>query len=110
MDHNIQITCRHLKLSDAIRGYVYDNFKKLERHFQNITHIHVTLSVFKVDRRKPKVTRSKVHTAKGLILLPNKHEIIVERASDNLYTSIDLLVGVLDEQLIEINRMMKEHK
>lgn len=103
----IQITGRNIKLTDAIRDMVNDKFEKLEKHFNHIMHIHVTLKVNKVDRSKPKGDQRKLQSAKALILLPSKHEIIAEESTDDLYSSIDLLVNTLDRQLIETNRMMK---
>jgi len=106
----IQITGRHLKITDALRNDVHTKLRKLEKHFPHITRIHITLSTLNVDRRKPKVTRPKIHTAKGLISLPNKPEIVAEKTTDNLYTSIDLLIDVLDEQLKKANGMMKQRR
>jgi putative sigma-54 modulation protein len=106
MDHPIQITARNsLEITPAIRNAVLEKFEKLEHHFNNITHIHVFLSVAKVDRSKPKVNKRKLHTAKALLLLPDKHEIVVEETKDDLYTSIDVLVDVLDRQLINTGRV-----
>src|SRR5579872_402494 len=99
----IQITGRNIKLTDTIRNMVNEKFEKLKRHFNHITHIHVTLKVNKVDRNKPKdgiKQLKKLQTAKALILLPDKHEIIAEESTDDLYNSIDVLVDTLDRQLI----------
>lgn len=104
----IQITGRNIKLTDAIRDMVNEKFEKLKRHFSHITHIHVTLKVNKVDRSKPKGNSRKLQTAKALVLLPSKHEIIAEESTDDLYSSIDLLIDTLDRQLKETNREMKE--
>ncbi len=103
----IQITGRNIELTDAIRGMVNEKFKKLERHFNHITHIHVTLKVNKVDRSKPKGDIRKLQSAKALILLPSKHEIVAEESTDDLYSSIDLLVDSLDRQLKDTNQKMK---
>jgi putative sigma-54 modulation protein len=106
----IQITGRNIELTDAIRDMVNKKFEKLSKHFNHITHIHVTLKVNNVDRSKPKGDKrelKKLQTAKALILLPSKHEIVAEESTTDLYDSIDRLVSTLDRQLIETNRMMK---
>lgn len=104
----IQITGRHLEITDAIREAVTKKFHKLERHFPHITRIHVTLSVDNIDRREIKKTdRPQNHKAKALISLPNKHEIVAEESTDDLYASIDGLVATLDRQLIKTNGIMK---
>lgn len=107
MDNPIQITYRHGEITEALRNAVTNNFQKLERHFPNITHIHVTLSVSAVDRSKPKVDKRKFQKAKALVLLPGGHEIIAEESSDNMYTSIDVLSKTVDHRLVEIKKKMQ---
>jgi putative sigma-54 modulation protein len=107
MDNPIQITFRHGDITDALRNAVNEHFHKLERHFGNITHMHVTLSVSKVDRTKPKVDKRQFHKAKALVLLPGGHEIIAEESSDNMYTSIDVLAKTMDHLVIEAKRKMQ---
>lgn len=105
----IQITGRNIELTDAIRDTVNEKFKKLQKHFSHITHIHVTLRVNKVDR-SPKGESGdvrKLQSAKALIQLPSQPDIVAEKSTDNLYSSIDLLVDILDHKLVEANRMMK---
>jgi len=108
MDNPIQITCRHADLTDGIREAVNKKFKKLGKYFSGITRIHVILDISHVDRRKPKVDRPKVHKAEAVISLPSKPDLVVHKTSDDLYSSIDLLVDTLDRQLVKINKRMKD--
>ena len=45
----ITITGHQLEVTDALREYINTKFAKLERHFDKITSIRVTLSVEKVN-------------------------------------------------------------
>lgn len=105
----IQITGRNIELTDAIRDMVNEKFEKLKKHFSHITHIHVTLEVTKVDRtpKGEKGELRKLQSAKALILLPNKPPLVATESTGDLYSSIDLLVKNLDQQLVETNREMK---
>ena len=47
----INLTGHHLDLTDALRDYVHDKFRRLERHFDHINNVHVILEVDKVKIR-----------------------------------------------------------
>lgn len=98
----IQITGKHLSLTPTLKSDVNKKFQKLERHFPQMTGIHVTLSLEKVDHREQ-------HLAKAHITLP-RGDIIAEESSDDMYASIDVLVDKLDKQLIKHKEKMKEDR
>lgn len=85
----INITGHQLDITEAIREYINGKFTKLERHFDKITSIRVTLSVEKV---KQKIDAT---------LLIAGGEIIANAEHDDMYAAIDLLVDKLDRQLIK---------
>jgi len=89
----IQITALHLELTGAIKDHVNEKFKRLERHFHQISHTHVTLTV---DKKFQQIAKATMHLAGG-------KDIIASCTSENLYGSIDLLIDKLDEQI-------KKHK
>ena len=43
----LQLTGRHVEITDSIRDYVNKRFEKLERHFDRISQAHVILNVEK---------------------------------------------------------------
>ncbi len=51
----INITGHHVDLTEALHYYVHAKIEKLERHFDNITNVQVTLSVEK-NRHKAEAT------------------------------------------------------
>ncbi|NLJ13190.1 ribosome hibernation promoting factor [Denitrificimonas caeni] len=85
----ITITGHQLDVTEALREYINNKFAKLERHFDKITSIRVTLSVEKV---KQKIDAT---------LLIAGGEIIANAEHEDMYAAIDLLVDKLDRQLIK---------
>ena len=85
----ITITGLQLDVTEALREYINNKFAKLERHFDKITSIRVTLSVEKV---KQKIDAT---------LLIAGGEIIANAEHEDMYAAIDLLVDKLDRQLIK---------
>ncbi len=96
----IQITgLNHLEVTPAIKQHVNERFQKLTRHFNNITNIHVTLSVGKKYQ----------HTAEAHVDL-SLGNIFAKATSEDLYASIDLLIDKVDRQVIKHKEELKDHK
>ncbi len=96
----IQITGRHLELTPTLKQDVNKKFSILEKHFNHITDIHVTLSVERVQHKMQ-------HTAKANINLPLNKDIHASCTSEDMYASIDMLIDKLDRQLVEYKEQMK---
>jgi putative sigma-54 modulation protein len=87
----ISITGHHIDVTQALKDYIDNKFSRLERHFDNMTNIHVILTVEK-ERQKAEAT---IHISRG--------NIYAETENDDMYAAIDRLVDKLDRQL-------KKHK
>lgn len=87
----ISITGHHVDITQALRAYVESKFERLERHFDNMTNVHVILSIQK-ERQKAEAT---IHVSRGNLFADTEHE--------DMYAAIDGLVDKLDRQL-------KKHK
>ena len=94
----INITGHHVDLTEALSEYVRTKFEKLERHFDNIQNVQVTLSVEK-QRQK---AEADIHLAGGQVVASDEHE--------DMYAAIDELVDKLDRQIIKHKEKMKSHK
>ncbi|QEW07481.1 ribosome hibernation promoting factor [Nitrincola iocasae] len=94
----INITGHHVELTDALNEYVRSKFVRLERHFDNITNVQVTLSVEK-QRQK---AEADLHVAGG--------EIFAQAEQDDMYAAIDAMIDKLDRQIIKHKEKMKSHK
>ena len=80
---------KHIEVTDAIRNYMEKKLSKIERHFDHILEVIVTLSVEK-NRQIVEVT-----------LQANKALIRAEEETDDMYTSIDKVVDKLERQILK---------
>jgi putative sigma-54 modulation protein len=94
---NLQITGRHLEVTDAIREFINEKLVRLERHFDHITGIHVILDVVK-----------DTHIAEAKINLSGS-EVFAESKMDDLYAAIDTLLDKLDRQVLKYKEKIKNH-
>ena len=95
----LNITGRHLDVTDALREYVTTKITRLERHYDHITNVHVVLAVDKT-----------VHAAEGIVRAGHHHEIFADAEADDLYAAIDKLADKLDRQLIRHKEKLADHR
>ena len=94
---NIQITGRHVEITEAIRAFVEKKFAKLEKHFDHITSIQVILEVEKSE-----------HKAEASLQVPG-NDLFAQSKAENLYTAIDVLMEKIDRQLIKFKEKLQAH-
>ena len=85
----INLTGHHIELTDALRDYVNSKFAKLERHFEHINNVQVTLTVEKLNQ----IAEAKLNVNGG--------EIFANAEAESMYASIDALLDKLDRQLLK---------
>jgi len=85
----VNITGLHVELTDALRDYVNEKLARVERHYDNITTVQVTLSVEK-ERQQAACT---MHVAGA--------ELHAEATHNDMYAAIDALADKLDRQLVK---------
>ena len=83
----INVTGRHIHITEALQLHIENKFKKIEKHFENIIDIHVILTVEKI-RMEAEAT-----------LKINKGNIFANSEKKDMYMAIDELVDKLDRQL-----------
>lgn len=88
---NIQITGRHVEVTEAIKSYVNDKIGKVGTYFDNITSAKVILEVEKDNQ-----------VAEAIIIVPGS-EFVAKADDKDLYVAIDKLENKLARQL-------KKHK
>ena len=86
-----------MDITPAIRSFIENKFGRLERHFDNMTNIHVILSVEK-ERQKAEAT---IHVNKGNIFAESRHE--------DMYAAIDVLIDKLDRQIKKHKEKLTAH-
>lgn len=85
----ITITGHQLEITEALRDYVNNKFSRLERHFDKITSIRVTMGVEKINQ----IVDASILIAGGEVNAQAEHE--------DMYAAIDLLIDKLDRQLLK---------
>ena len=85
----INITGHHIDLTDSLRDYVNEKMEKLERHFDHITNVQVTLTVEKLRQR----AEATVHISGA--------DMHAQAENEDMYYSIDSLVDKLDRQILK---------
>ncbi len=84
---NINVRGKNIEVTDALREYVEKRVGKLEKYFDNLEDIQVTLLVEK-ERHRVEVTAP----VNGIILRG-------EEETPDMYSSIDLVVEKLEKQI-----------
>lgn len=87
----IALTGHHVDITQALHDYVHDKLDRLERHFENVTSVHVILSVEKLRHR----AEATVHLA--------GNDLFADAVEEDMYAAIDGLIDKLDRQI-------KKHK
>jgi putative sigma-54 modulation protein len=85
----VNITGHHVELTDALRDYVNDKLSRVERHYDNITNVQVTLSIEK-ERQLAACT---LHAAGA--------DLHAEAMDNDMYAAIDALADKIDRQLVK---------
>lgn len=94
---HLTLSGHHVDITPALRDYVNSKFERLQRHFDQVGNVHVTLTVEK-PRQKAEAT---VHVSGGSI-----HADAVE---DDMYAAIDGLIDKLDRQVIKFKEKHSQH-
>ncbi|MBA1444654.1 MAG: ribosome-associated translation inhibitor RaiA [Chromatiales bacterium] len=94
----ISLTGHHIDITDSLKDYVDTKLEKLERHFDNVTNVHVILSVEKL-RQKAEAT-----------LHVNGANVFADSVQEDMYAAIDSLIDKLDRQVIKHKEKLKNHR
>jgi len=93
----INLTCRHIDLTESLKDYVDNKFAKLERHFDHINNVHVILDVEKLIQK----AEATMHVNGGELFATSEHS--------DMYAAIDALIDKLDRQVIKHKEKMTRH-
>ena len=85
----VNISGHHLDITSNTRDYVTSKLDRLERHYDQITNVQVTLSI----EKQRQLAEAKLHVTGG--------EVFANAEHDDLYAAIDALTDKLDRQLIK---------
>lgn len=94
----VNISGHHVEVTEALQSYVSTKLEKLQRHFDQIGNVQVTLSIEK-ERQKAEAS---INIKGGQLHADAVHE--------DLYAAIDLMNDKLDRQLIKRKEKNIAHK
>ena len=97
----IIISGKHLEMTESLKEYVETKVLRITKYLENITEIHVTLTV---ENTK---SEGKIYKAIALTSVPNK-TIRVEEEKDDLYSAIDILSDSLERQVRKYKEKIKD--
>lgn len=92
------VTGHHLEITEALRAHIDSKFEKLARHFDNVSDVHVILSVEKL-----------VQKAEATLQL-NGAKFFAEDHQEDMYVAIDNMVDKLDRQIIKHKEKAGQHR
>ncbi len=94
----ILVTGHHLEITESLQSHIDAKFEKLARHFDNVTDVHVILSVEKL-----------IQKAEATLHLSGAN-IFAEDHQEDMYVAIDHLVDKLDRQIIKHKEKTGQHR
>ena len=94
---NLNITGHHVDVTPAIRDYAQQKLDRVIRHFDNVTSVHMILTVEKA-LQKAEVT---MHL-KG-------KDIHADCTDADMYAAIDLVADKLDRQVVKHKEKITDH-
>lgn len=93
----LSLTGHHVDITESLREFVKDKFKRLERHFDNLVDIHVILTVAKLE-----------HKAEATIQVSGA-KVFADMVHGDMYAAIDGLVDKLDRQIVKHKEKLTDH-
>jgi putative sigma-54 modulation protein len=93
----LNLTGHHVDITPSLREYVDNKMERLERHFDHISHLHVILTINKLEHR----AEAKVDVS--------GNELFADAAEGDMYAAIDRLVDKLDRQVKKHKEKLKDH-
>ncbi len=94
----VTVTGHHLEVTDALKAHIDAKFKKLARHFDKVTDVHVILSVEKLMQK----AEATLHLS-GANLFAEDHQ-------EDMYAAIDEMVDKLDRQITKHKEKTGSHR
>ena len=85
----LSISGHHLDITDAIRAHIEKKFKRIARHDDHVTNVHVVISTDRHHQR----AEATLHGVGG--------EVFADAESNDLYAAVDQLVDRLDRQILK---------
>ncbi len=99
MNMNINITSRHMAITDAIKDHVYAKLDGVLQEFPQVEHAHVVLDIQKFR-----------HIVEVTVQAKNHLHVEARAMTDDMYKSIDQVVDKINRQLRRSREKRIDHK
>jgi len=96
----LSVTFRHMDSTDALKEYARDKVERIRKYFPDPISAHVTLST----------ERGYQHAADVLIQLHNGLTIKGHEATEDMYSSIDLVMAKIERQVRRYKEKLRSHQ
>lgn len=94
----ITVSGHHVEVTSSLREYVESKLQRLERRFDNLTSVHVVLSVEKLLQK-----------AEATLRLAGAN-LYADATEEDMYAAIDALADKLDRQVTRHKERKTEHR
>ncbi len=95
----IEITGRHMDVTDSMREYAEKRVAKLQEEFPRLDSVHVIMDIQKY-----------MHIAEVVVHARRHIRLEAKESSENMYASIDQVVDKIEKQLRRSIDKRHEHK
>ena len=93
----VHITGQQFDISERLRRYVSTKLQRLERHFDHVTSVYVTLK----PGRQSQCAEATVHVS--------GRQLYADAAGSGMHAAIDALVDKLDRQIKRHKEKLSDH-
>ena len=94
----VSVTGHHVEVTDSLRNHVEEKIGKLKRHFDNVTDVHVILTVEKLEQK-----------AEATVQISGA-KLFADDVQEDMYQAIDNMVDKLDRQIIKHKEKKGSHR
>lgn len=94
----VSVTGRHVEVTESLRNFVEEKVGKIKRHFDNVTDIHVILTVEKLEQK-----------AEATVQISGA-KLFADDVQADMYQAIDHMVDKLDRQIIKHKEKTGSHR
>lgn len=95
----VAITCRHGKISDAVREQITRKSRKLLTYFERVSEIDVTVD-FEGDRVKVEIIVDTEH----------KHDFVAHDTGEGVLSMFDSALHKMEQQIKKYKQKIQEHR
>lgn len=96
-EYNINVTGRHVQVTDSMKDYALEKISKIERFMNRIIDVNVIMDIQKLDHRVE------------IILKAGNLKITSQASSQDMYASIDKAVNKLEAQIRRYKSKIQDH-